>query len=359
MKNLEYRLSGMIFLMLFLFSSCSQIEFLGENTLKSTPSPLIKERLVSFSQSVDQQAIEKVVDILVVVDNSTSMREDQEKLSRGFESFVSSISNANYRIGVVTTDTDSENTENTEGYHGNLAIIEATGKRFIEKSDANPSQLFSELIKRDETTDCGSFWNVRCASSHERPLYAIKMAIDKRNTVNSGFFREGADIGVVIITDEDETNFSNGTYYSAQDLFAYFENEFKGSKKINAFTIAILQDDSTCYESQADEVQDRASVSYGVRIGELAVLTGGFSVSICDENFSSSLNLISNYMEKNLLPLKIKVPKTIVLKSINLLITELNGDIFETNYIIENHVLRISPMPPEGAQIDLEYSFKL
>ncbi len=347
MKYLKY-----ILLIPLFFLGCSQIEFVNE-----TVNPLTNQPALNFSQTINQQAVEKIIDILVVVDNSPSMEKDQKKLSKGFESFVSSISNANYRIGVITTDTDSEDEEDTQGYHGNLALVEATGKKFIEKSDNNPSQLFSDLIRRDETTDCGSFWGQPCASFDERPLYAIKMAIDKRNTVNTGFFREGADIGIVIITDEDETDFSDGTYYSAENLLSHFENEFQGSKEISAFTIAIPEGDSACHETQSNQENGGSAVAYGIRVGELSTLTGGFFVNICDENFSSSLSLISNYMKKNLLPLKIKVPKTIIINSIDLLVTDPNGNIFKTNYSIKNNIFKISPVPPEGSKIKLTYKF--
>ncbi len=353
MKALRYIPLTMCLISIF---GCSQPEF-AEDTA-SRPLPVEGQRFGQFSRIIDQQAEEKIVDLLIVVDNSTSMANDQEKLSREFSSFVSSISDADYRIGVITTDTDSVGRENTEGYHGNLAVIPSTGKRFIEKSDANPADLFAALIKRDETTNC-SHSQGTCASFDERPLYAIKMAIDKRDTVNRGFFREGADLGVVIITDEDETNFSDGTHYSAQDLLNHFENEFGLSKKMTSFNIAIPEGDTVCYQSQADETNSGTAVSYGVRTGELASLTGGFFVNICDQNFSLGLNLISNYVEKNLLPLRIEVRETIILKSIVIKVTTPAGEDFETTHVVEGGILKISPLPPEGSRIDLKYNFEL
>ncbi|MGH1469020.1 MAG: hypothetical protein ACRBBP_09105 [Bdellovibrionales bacterium] len=353
MKALKYIPLTICLVSLF---GCSQPEFAED--ISSQPLPVEGQRFGNMSLVIDQQATEKIVDLLIVVDNSTSMARDQEKLSREFSSFVSSISDADYRIGVITTDTDSAGKEDAEGFHGNLAVVQSTGKRFIEKSDSNPSDLFSELIKREETTNCSHSQNT-CASFEERPLYAIKMAIDKRDTVNRGFFREGADLGVIIISDEDETDFSDGTYYSAQNLFDHFQGEFGVSKKMTSFNISILEGDVACYQSQAAETNSGTAVSYGIRTGELASLTGGFSVDICDQNFRIGLNLISNYVEKNLLPLKVAVNEKIIIESIIIVVTTPEGDIFDTTHVVEGGVLKISPLPPEGSRIDLKYSFEL
>lgn len=340
---------------LFLFSACSQPEF-----IEDLPQIVEGKKFSKFSQVINQKAEEKIIDLLIVVDNSTSMSADQEKLSREFSSFVSSISDSDYRIGVITTDTDTLNKEDLEGFYGNLAVVESTGKRYISKSDVDPGVLFADLIKRSETLSCltsSGHTKIDCVSGFERPLYAIKLAIDKRDTVNSGFFREGADLGVVIITDEDETDFSPGVYYSAEDLLEHFKNKFDDEKKITAFDISIPIGDSICFDAQKEETKFKISVNYGVRVHELTTLTGGFGVNICDPNFSRGLNLISNYVEKNLLPLKIKLPDSIVLESIVLTITTAEGLPFDAKYTVEGNTLKVSPFPPEGSSTRLEYKF--
>lgn len=355
MKTLKNRLLVMIFIVP-LFGCSPDPEFAEEQPLE-VPIPVASK----FSQIIDQKAISKKVDLLIVVDNSTSMSRDQEKLSREFKNFVSSIEAADYRIGVITTDIQTVNKENEEGFYGNLAIVESTGKRYISKDDPNPSALFAELVKRKETVSClkpNGYTKPNCVSFDEKPLFAIKMAIDKRKTVNSGFFREDADLGIVIITDEDETAFKDKSVYTAEKLLEDFENEFGITKRLTAFTITILEGDEACYKQQRKDVHSDSAVSYGVRVSELASLTGGFSINICDQ-FSKGLELISAYVEKDLLPLRIKVPELIILHSIVLTITQPNGSPFETDFTVEGGVLRISPLPPEGSKIELEYSFDL
>lgn len=315
--------------------------------------------LTFFSSSFSQEAFERKIDLLVVVDNSRSMRADQEKLSREFSSFISQISDADYRIAVTTTDTSSSGFENTPGYWGNLDYIVDTGKYYISKEDPNSNDLFSDLINRPETASCDNDQNPQnCASFDERPLVAIKMAIDKRKAVNSGFFREDADLAILIISDEDETDFSDGTYFSAQDLLDHINQEFSDTKKTLGFTIAIADQDEECFQTQAlDTVTGALAVSYGVRIGKLADLTGGFKVSICNENFGQDLNQISQFVKKELLPLKVKLPNTVAKDSIKVTIVLPSGKPFEFHKEVKGGELRVTPTPPEGSMVSITYGF--
>lgn len=318
-------------------------------------------RLNESFQILDQSSEEKMVDLLVVVDNSTSMLKDQEKLSREFLNFVNAISDADYRVGVITTDTDSRGNESRPGFHGNLDIVSATGLRYITKQDSNPSDLFAELINRKETKVCEDSGRVsgKCPSFDERPLYAIKKAIDKRNTVNRGFFRKGADLGVIIISDEDETDFKKGGFYSATELLSHFRNEFEESKKINAFSIAIPDDDLDCLNKQAKETNGGIGKAArpGVRTGELSDLTGGFKANICSENYGEAIQLISEYVKRNLIPLTVDVPDTIRLETVRLKITTPDGKDFKAGYTLNGKTLRIFPSPPEGSKVELTYKY--
>lgn len=338
----------------FFFMGCSSNP---EFTERPSEQPQLNEIL----RILDQSSEEKMVDLLVVVDNSTSMLKDQEKLSREFVNFVNAISDADYRVGVITTDTDSSGNENRPGFHGNLDIVSSTGLRYITKKDANPSALFSDLINRKETKVCEDAGRVsdKCPSFEERPLYAIKQAIDKRNTVNRGFFRRGADLGVIIISDEDETDFKRGGFYSATDLLNHFENEFEESKKMNAFNIAILDGDQDCLEAQAAETNGGVGIAArpGLRTGELADLTGGFKANICSENYGRAIQEISRYVKRNLIPLTVDVPDTIVLESVRLKITTPDGKPFKADFTLNGKTLRIFPSPPEGSLVELTYKY--
>ena len=316
-----------------------------------------RDNLLIFKKSLDQQTQERRVDILVVVDNSRSMKADQEKLAREFSNFVSGVVDSDYRIGVITTDTDSVGFENTPGYWGNLDTIPQTGKNYISKLDNNPEEFFSSIINRQETAECTSAQDSVCASFDEKPLYAIKMAIEKRDDKNSGFFREDADLVVLIITDEDETADENGFAYSALELLSFIEKEFKGSKKVLGFSIAIQDQDEDCFNEQGKDVFNLSSVAFGIRVGELADLTGGFKVSICNPNFGQDLLAISDYIQQELLQFRHKLPETVDLSTIEVSVTLPDGRPFKVETEILEQELRINPNPPAGSRIDVRYGY--
>ena len=348
---------------LFLLSSisCSEAWFeqskLLEKSEKSESEDLPR-REFKFRRSFSQSTQERKIDLLVVVDNSRSMSPDQIKLGKEFPNLISGVSDSDYRIGVITTDTDSEDFEDTPGYWGNLDVVSQTGKKYISKSDRNPTRLFSDLINRKETTSCTLETPTPdlppCASFSEKPLSAIKMAIEKRNDQNSGFFRQGADLAVIIITDEDESVDENDLAYSASELLAFVDQEFSGNKKILGFSIAIQ--DQTCFDEQAKETASGQAV-FGVRVGEFARLTGGFNINICNPNFGQDLISISDYLQEELLPFTHKLPETTDLSTISVKVTLLDGRPFDVEIEILNQELRIKPISPLGSTIEIHYDY--
>jgi DNA-binding NtrC family response regulator len=69
----------------------------------------------------------------------------------------------------------------------------ADGKKSITHLDANAEDLFVGNIQRKD----------RGASSRDEPLKASIMAMEKSRTDNLGFFRENANLAIVIMSDED------------------------------------------------------------------------------------------------------------------------------------------------------------
>lgn len=86
-------LSNVRFLALLLTAGCVQYDFYTQR-----------------HTDVFQQKLRNTVDILVVVDNSCSMVEEQNKLATNFDSFIQYFQgvDVDYQIGVITTDTVQE-----------------------------------------------------------------------------------------------------------------------------------------------------------------------------------------------------------------------------------------------------------
>lgn len=83
---------------------------------------------------VFEQARVNTVDILLVVDDSCSMEEEQDKLGRSFDGFIAAFeeAEADWRIGVITTDVASAQAGALRGGGDELLLRDAEGRLLDE-----------------------------------------------------------------------------------------------------------------------------------------------------------------------------------------------------------------------------------
>lgn len=153
------------------------------------------------------------IDLLFVIDNSGSMGQEQTNLIANFPAFITVLdqSGLDYRVAVTTTARDYHYTM-AFPVGGNIAMNTGAGedgamikpaacnmtKRWIEKTDPNPSQTFSCVA------NVGTGGN-----ADEMPLGAMRDAFEDRMTdmTNAGFHRSDALLGVVFLTDEEDCSY--------------------------------------------------------------------------------------------------------------------------------------------------------
>jgi len=162
--------------------------------------------------------LNRKIDILFVIDNSGSMREEQATLQRNFDEFINVLARVegglpDLHLGVVSTDTGCEN--NDVGDDGVLQITGITetveadgdvipteapcnvpaGQRFLQaNAGADPTTLKQDFacIASRGTQGCGL----------EAPLEAMQRALTHPS--NAGFVRDDAFLAVVFLGDEDD-----------------------------------------------------------------------------------------------------------------------------------------------------------
>ncbi|MFP2906563.1 vWA domain-containing protein [Pyxidicoccus sp. 3LFB2] len=156
-------------------------------------------------------------DILFVIDNSSSMAEEQEGIAQELPAFVEALEAGgglaqDFRVGVITTSVyrrvlfqGQDQVRYYEGESGRLQAVPDTGgqptdERFIEGTDPFLVEKFRRLVEQGTE-----------GSGQETPFEAVRLAVTEPLATtpiseggNSGFLRDGARLLVVVVTDEED-----------------------------------------------------------------------------------------------------------------------------------------------------------
>jgi hypothetical protein len=235
----------------------------------------------------DEFMTRAAVDVLIIDDNSDSMRNKQLKLGARLDSFLGSIGKIDWQIGITTTDTS----DGTYGLRGSLLPFEGTTTRVLTKDTPFYMSAFNNTIVRKETLNCGN----DCPSTDERGLRATIQAIGKRDDVNAGFFRSGADLAVIILSDEDEASTGGTDATQPQEVIDACHGAFGNEKNLTGFGLIIAPGDTKCFSSEAT-----VGAHYGATLANFVAQTGGVDGSICDADYGAALASIGKRVREGI-----------------------------------------------------------
>jgi hypothetical protein len=157
--------------------------------------------------------VNRKVDILFMIDNSLSMREEQDNLARNFPAFIGELRKIrgglpDVHIGVVTSDLGAGPRAESGCRVGGLgglfqgwdkACGLETGQRFIDASDSEQKRNYQGTLEKVfgcmaqvGTSGCG----------YEHQLASTVRALTAPE--NAGFLRDDAYLQLILITDEDD-----------------------------------------------------------------------------------------------------------------------------------------------------------
>lgn len=208
------------------------------------------------------------VDILLVIDNSCSMEDEQEKLSQGFEEFVRffEVAEVDYHIGVTTTDMFNDG----PGAMGQLARAD-NGVSIIDEDTDDADEVFEQLVQVG-IEGAGIEQGLLAALSALRPPMS--------EGANDGFLREDALLTVIFVSDEEDASLGGVNSY-INSL-----REVKGQRARDVFNASALigVDPETGEPSECGTVQQQAAA--GFRYHDVVQQTGGVVGSICEEEFN-------------------------------------------------------------------------
>lgn len=245
------------------------------------------------------------LDILLVVDDSNSMLADNQRLASRLNGFVTNLTNYGFDWQMCATVTRPQQVtlSNPNLYWGasNFWSGNTTTPSYILKSGTpNLNTIFTDTITAIGAGNAGS--------NDERGIKAAWWHLyngDVNYTPNSGCHRRDAGLAMIFISDEDERSvggdptqaFYTGEYMALENddlpanLIAKVKAVFGNSKRFVANSIIVRPGDTACLAAQDAE---GSKAHYGTKYAELSQLTGGYTESICNTDFSQSLEYFKN-----------------------------------------------------------------
>jgi hypothetical protein len=186
-------------------------------------------------ERVEIMTVTPNLDLLFVIDDSGTMADKQASLRQAFPEFMAQLDSApggrpNLHIGVISTDMGAkgrlDSTPGTSvgtvgqggcanlGKAGHLQInnapiipdeVTGTPRPFFEVARDGTSNISGSL--EDAFTTMAALGATGCG--FEQQLHAMRVALEDTGGANKGFLRESANLGIVMLTDEDDCSMTH------------------------------------------------------------------------------------------------------------------------------------------------------
>jgi hypothetical protein len=340
MKNSKWILSLVLGGLLNSLVACSGVSFTDASLTKASED-VVSDKTASESFYPNPADSLSKVDILFVIDNSASMQDEQLKLGDRLSSFVDSLKDVDWQIGITTTDTSS----GPWGLKGSLLPLAGrAGESILTKNTPDYEHVFANTVVRPEGVGCGS----NCPSVVERPLEATGMALAKG--VVNGLIRPGAELAVVILSDSDEGGNGLGVITTPQMLLQTANLIFQSTKRITGFAIVVEPGNADCL---SQERQYSANSFYGMNAALLAHLTGGVTGDICASDYAAPLKKIGERV-LNLVS-SLTLSKTPLDGTVNVKLTPADPSV---QWSVNGNIIEFNKPPQPGTRVDVTYLVK-
>ncbi len=319
------------------------------------PRPLIAK---TFNAQVNAQ--NNMLDILLIVDDSNSMLANNQRLASRLQGFVNDLSTSGFDWQMCVTVTRAQKVSTTSStlYWGASVFWEGnpnTTKYILKSGTAGISGIFTNTISRIGAGVAGS--------EDERPLKAAYHHIYYGNpsvSGNSGCYRQNAGLAVVAIANEDERSIGGDItqrYYSNEyypleyeDYPASVKNQvrdvFGANKRFVFNSIIVRPGDNACMAAQ-DSIGTKSH--FGAVIAQMSQITNGYVGSICDSDYSQSLNYFKDQIIDSMSSI------TLECNPVGTPVVSITPSFTHTFRVDGNSVI-FDPAVPAGRTINVQYN---
>jgi hypothetical protein len=274
-----------------------------------------------YREAFNQAQAAGVLDILVVVDNSGSMKEEQVNLSTKLSPLLNSVGGADWRIGVVTTDPN-----------------DGCQRALITKGQADASATFEAAVNAGVS-----------GSANER---GVLQSVAGLSCPSSQWVRPNSTVAVLIVSDEDNCSAGGGDcgtdpWNSEKYLLDHLTKNMNRKLGTDARVYGLFRhpSDSSCTTAPRSADQYAAAVA----------ASSGTWGSICAADYSSTLQAISNNVAA-ILKQQFALQSAPNPSTLRVYVTDQSGTRTQTTaYTLAGNVLTFTTPPPLRSTIDVEY----
>ena len=284
------------------------------------------------------------VDVILIIDDSSSMKDDQTKLAQRLSGFIADLDaqKIDYQVCLTTTDISY--------YAGSPIKWQGLDSFIMTKSSPDKNNVFINTINA-----LGAEW-----SSDEQAIKATYLMT--RDFRSSGCMRPQATLSTIVISDEDERSVGGNQSLSKSQyqpltsenmpdtLISYVHQTFDQAGFTKPFiwnSIIVKPGDAAC-ESQEDAQQ---SPSFpGTLYAQLSTKTGGAIGSICDADYSQNLKIIKDRVVNNMPGM------TLECTPVGAPTVTFQPSTVQTSVSVNGNQLKFTPALPEGTQITAKYA---
>ncbi len=304
------------------------------------------------------------LDVQLIVDNSSSMLDDNLKLASRLQGFVNDLQTAGFDWQMCATVTSAQRLTAADPtlYWG--ASRNWVGSKNLIPYILKPNSGDIYKIFQDTILQIGAGW---AGTDDERGIKAAWWQLwngDTRFTDASGCFRKDASLATVIISDEDvrsvggdkSQEYYPGEYFLLetddlpQTYIGLVKEIFGPTKRFTFNSIIVRPGDTACMAIQ--DAQGSKS-HFGTKYNELSSLTGGGIGSICDNDFSGQLKYFKDQIVRSLGSLPLECAPIDGKATVTI------DPSFTTTTRVEGRTLFFDPKVPAGSNIQAVYQCPL
>ncbi len=264
------------------------------------------------------------LDLLVVIDTSGSMTEEQGNLSTKLEPLLKHIDKADWQIAVITTDP-----------------LEGCQRSVIKKKDVGAVARFQTAIAAGIK-----------GSGLERSIFQSVSGLKGECAGATPWVRPGSTVSVLMVTDEDNCHLDESQGYGCQglaDLQGKYLTDYLSS-------IRTVGKDARVYGLLWHPTVEKTACSTALKqantIADVIESTSGKWGSICDADYTQTLEAISKDISQIV---KYEFDLTQDPDEGTLKITA-NGQPWDKFEVTGKHV-RFTEPPPFGTKVEVAYKF--